>query len=219
MALPLAGPDGRLVVKICGMRRVADVQAAKQARADLIGLIFAPSRRQVTPAVALDLLIAVPGHPPAVGVFVDLLAAAINEVASKVRLAAVQLSGRESPEEAALIALPYIKAIHLTPSMTAPLALQIMDSYPGAAAFLLDSPSDLGGGSGTVADWDLAAEIIAAATKPVLLAGGLDPTNVGEALLRTGAQGVDVSSGVEAGSWKDATLIRQFVEAARADAH
>jgi phosphoribosylanthranilate isomerase len=217
MALPLARPDGKTVVKICGMRRVPDLQAAKRAGADLIGLIFARSRRQVTPAVALDLLIAVPGHPPAVGVFVDEAAAAINEVASKLRLAAVQLSGQEPPEEAALLTLPYIKAIHLTPSMTGQMALQIMDAYPGAAAFLLDSPSDQGGGSGTVADWDLAAEIIAAARKLVLLAGGLDPENVGEALRRTGAKGVDVSSGVEAGGWKDATLIRQFVEAARAD--
>ena len=90
-----------------------------------------------------------------------------------------------------------------------------MNAHAKAAAFLLDSVSPQGGGSGMPVDWTLAAEIVRRADRPVLLAGGLNPHNVAQALAITGAQGVDVSSGVEQHGWKDAGLIQQFVQAAR----
>jgi len=81
--------------------------------------------------------------------------------------------------------------------------------------FVLDSPSAQGGGSGRLADWALAGEVIRRADRPVLLAGGLDPGNVAVGLLATGAVGADVSSGVESDGWKDAALIARFVAAVR----
>jgi phosphoribosylanthranilate isomerase len=87
-----------------------------------------------------------------------------------------------------------------------------------ASAVLVDSWSAQGGGSGRTADWKVASRLVDACEQPVLLAGGLHPGNVAEALLHTGAAGVDVSSGVEQDGTKDATLIRAFIDAVRASA-
>lgn len=208
--------DGAPVVKICGLRRPADLVAAHEAGADLIGLVFAPSRRRLGVDEARALLQSVPDRPPAVGIYVNASADEMNTVADAVGLAFVQLCGEETAGEAARLRVPYMKVIHLRPDTTAAQALHIMSGYRDAAAFLLDSPSLQGGGSGAVADWVLAAEIVARADRPVLLAGGLSPSNVAAGLATTGAHGVDVSSGVERDGWKDPDLIRQFVRAARA---
>ena len=207
--------DGGPLVKICGMRRPADIAAVRAAGADLIGLEFEPSKRQLTPEEAHDLLRAVPDRPPAVGVFVDADEVTITRIAREIGLDLVQLSGHEAPDMAARLPVPYIRTIHLKPEQSSLDALHIINSHPTAAAFLLDSWSPLGGGSGTVADWSHAATLIAATDRPILLAGGLRPENVAAGLLATGAYGADVSSGVEREGWKDAALIQAFVDAVR----
>ena len=209
---PAAGP----LAKICGLRRAEDLVAARDAGADLVGLVFAPSRRRLDPDAAAALLAAVPDHPPAVGVFVDAMVEVMEAVAAQVGLSLLQLSGDEDPAGAARLSLPYLKAIPLRPGDDAAMILHIMSRYRDAAGFVLDSPSAQGGGSGQLADWTLAGEVIRRADRPVLLAGGLDPRNVAAGLLATGAAGADVSSGVEVDGWKDAALIARFVGAMHA---
>ena len=210
----LARGDGGPVVKICGLRRPEDIEAAYVAGADLIGLVFAPSKRRVTVDAARALLANVP-HPPAVGLFVDAPQDEVAVVAASAGLHFVQLCGHESPEQAEATGVPYLKSLHLGPEHTTDTVLAAMARYRGASGFVLDSPSPQGGGSGVVADWALAAAVMRAADRPVLLAGGLTPYNVADGLRATGAPGVDVSSGVERDGWKDPALIEAFVRAAR----
>ena len=207
--------DNLPLIKMCGLRRAMDVIAARDSGADAIGMVFAPSRRRVNAPDAAALLAEAGTHPPLVGVFVNQTVVEIEEIAGAVGLAAVQLSGEEPPAQAGNLSLPYIKTLHLKPDGTAEATLREMDRYPRAAAFLLDSWSREGGGSGVRADWELAAAIIKQAPGPVFLAGGLDPENVGEALAITGAAGVDVSSGIELAGWKDPARMVAFARQAR----
>src|SRR6185312_10686425 len=94
-------------------------------------------------------------------------------------------------------------------------ALRRMELWRDASAYLLDSWSPQGGGSGKTADWEIAADIIRRAPGPVLLAGGLEPDNVGEAIRQTTPWGVDVSSGIEQGGWKDSARMQAFAAAVR----
>jgi phosphoribosylanthranilate isomerase len=208
--------DDKPLVKICGLRRVEDILAARDAGADLIGIVFAPSTRQVSLDVARTVMIAVPRHPPAVGVFVNAPIEEMNRAAALSRLSYIQLAGDESAEVGEQLDLPYLKVIHLGVGTGVEQALEMMSAHPKATAFLLDSASPQGGGSGQTVDWSLAAAIVARADRPVLIAGGLNPENVAAAMGTTGAQGVDVSSGVERNGWKDAGLVQRFVQAARA---
>lgn len=210
----LARADGVPLVKICGLRRDQDIAAAHAAGADLIGLVFAPSKRKVSADEARALLASAP-HPPAVGLFVDALPEEVAAVARAVGLRFAQLCGRESPEQAEAAGVPFFKTVHLGPGSTAATILATMARYRGATGFVLDSPSPQGGGSGVVADWSLAAAVVRGADRPVLLAGGLTPGNVAAGLRATGAPGADVSSGVEREGWKDPALIEAFVRAAR----
>jgi phosphoribosylanthranilate isomerase len=207
--------DGKPLVKICGLRRVEDLLAARDAGADLVGVVFAPSARQVSLDVARTLLIAVPRLPPVVGVFVNAQVAEMNRAAALCRLAYIQLAGDEDVDLGEQLDVPYLKVIHLADDATVDAALHIMSLHPSATAFILDSASPQGGGSGQPVDWSLAAEIVGRTDRPVLLAGGLTPHNVATALSITEAQGADVSSGVERNGWKDAELVRRFVQAVR----
>jgi phosphoribosylanthranilate isomerase len=147
-------------------------------------------------------------RPQIVGLFVNLMAAEINAVADSVGLDFVQLSGDESLADAAGISRPIIKSIRMDGSereaawLTADARLLLDAHVPGAY-----------GGTGARADWRQAARL--AQRVPLMLAGGLDPANVAEAIAQVRPWGVDVSSGVEDGGVKSATLIRAFVVAAR----
>ncbi|HEY8284353.1 MAG TPA: phosphoribosylanthranilate isomerase [Chloroflexota bacterium] len=215
---PLLRADNLPLIKMCGLRRPGDVVAARESGADLIGMVFAPSRRRVSPTEAAAILAESGEHPPVVGVFVNLTAAEIEETARIAGLALAQLSGEEPPALAGSLSLPYIKTLHLKPDSTVEAVLRGMDRYPHAAAFLLDTWSSHGGGSGVAADWTLAAAIIKEAPGPVILAGGLNPENVGEAIAVTGAAGVDVSSGIERDGWKDPARMAAFAGQARRNA-
>jgi phosphoribosylanthranilate isomerase len=198
-------------VKICGVTRLEDALAAARLGADAIGFNFWPrSKRYLPPAAARALVSRLPPFVTAVGVFVDptreeLLAAMATSGAQ-----VAQLHGDEPPELLAGLPFPVVKAIRVG----GPEALDQLGRYPAAAGFLLDSASPGYGGSGVAFDWALAAR--AAARTAVILAGGLTPANVAEAVRAVRPWAVDVASGVEsAPGVKDRELMARFVRAAK----
>ncbi len=211
-------------VKICGITTPEHALEAARCGADMIGLVFAPSRRQVTPEVAARICStlrrsALPTL--AVGVFVNEPAARIIELARAVGLDMVQLSGDEPPECVAECAAhyPVIKAVRFDAGTSTEEALAVAERYAScvyaACPRLLVDAHRPGryGGTGQLADWSLAAHL--ARRYPVMLAGGLNPANVAGAIRAVGPLGVDVSSGVERQGVKDPALIEEFVRAAR----
>jgi phosphoribosylanthranilate isomerase len=209
--------DHSPLIKMCGLRRPVDVIAGAEAGADLIGMVFAPSRRRVSPAEARQVLDEVGPHPPLVGVFVNETVATMREIALVLGMSFIQLSGDEEPTSVGALEAPYIKVIHLRKGETADEALRGMEAWKNATAFLLDSWSPQGGGSGMTADWEIAADIVRRAPGPVFLAGGLHPENVDAAIRQTSPWGVDVSSGIEQGGWKDSARMKAFAAAVRSE--
>jgi phosphoribosylanthranilate isomerase len=214
--------DGaRPMVKICGLREPEHAAAAAAAGADLIGFIFAPSHRQVTAEQAARCVAAARAgdhRPLAVGVFVDAAATEIATTVETAGLDAVQVHGDEPDESVGRLGVPVIRAIRPRPGAAAATVEQELERWAARpdppAAFLVDGYSDAGaGGMGVRADWALARRL--AARWPILLAGGLDPSNVGEAIAMAAPRGVDVSSGVERDGRKDPALIAAFVAATR----
>jgi len=201
-----------MIIKICGLQTTEYACVAAEAGADMIGLVFAPSRRQVSVVAAAAISAAVRSlptpHPQIVGLFVNTSVTEINAVADEVGLDLVQLSGDESLTDVVGMSRQIIKSIRMDAS-------QREADWIGAGVRLLVDAHVPGayGGTGTRADWQHAAEL--ARRVPLILAGGLDPTNVAEAIAHVRPQGVDVSSGVETGGVKSATKIRAFIAAAR----
>lgn len=183
---------------------------AAAAGADAIGFVFAPSRRQVTVAQARQIAAEIPPFVTKVGVFVDEDRARILEIAGACRLEMLQLHGTESPEFAAALPLPVLKAVRMRDAGS----LRVLGDYR-VAAFLLDSyDPELAGGTGRAFNWELAAGLRAPA--PVILSGGLTVENVARALDVVRPYGVDVSSGVESDGRKDPGKIRAFIGRVRA---
>jgi len=205
-------------IKICGITDVSYAQAAIEAGTDLIGVVFAPSPRQVTPEKAREIVAAVKKHyVSVVGVFVNMPAETVNTVAYACELDRVQLSGDESWEYCQEIEKPLIKAVHIPPDWGEKELLahledgQQLDRPP---VYLLDTlVENKYGGTGKVFAWEIARGAVA--KFPVIIAGGLDPENVGQVVSRLRPWGVDVSSGVESEGVKDANKIKAFVQAAR----
>jgi len=194
-------------IKICGITNLEDALAAAHAGADAVGLNFwKPGKRYVAPDRAAE--IAAGLAVKKVGVFVDEDISTVLEIARTVGLDALQLHGAETPEYVRALA-PYEvwKAVKMSGVVDWP-------SW-GVKTFVLDSPGPLPGGTGATFDW-----ILAHAAKEhgrVILAGGLNPENVAEAIRDVRPWGVDVASGVEiAPGQKDHHKIRAFVQAARA---
>jgi phosphoribosylanthranilate isomerase len=207
-----------MLIKICGITDPAGINAAVVAGADFIGLnFFPPSPRAVTPAQAAALA---PADASKVGLFVDPTDDDIARVLAAVALDLIQLHGDESPARCAAVrarfGLPVMKALGIAARDD---LAQLADYAPHVDRFLLDAKAppgaELPGGNAAPFDWSLLAG--ARVPRPWFLAGGLTATNVEEAIRRTGAPGVDVSSGVErARGVKDAGMIADFVRAARA---
>ena len=195
-----------MFVKICGITRVEDAQAAAEAGANAVGFVFWPkSPRFIDPYRARAIVAALPPFVTAVGLFVNQPVEYVNGVASLARLGAVQLHGDELPDAAARIQRPVIKAVSLDGET--PLA-----AWPRHFTVLLDAHDpDRRGGTGQIIDWAAAAAV--AADRRTILAGGLTPGNIAAAIARVRPFGVDISSGVEqAPGIKDRAKIRALFE-------
>jgi phosphoribosylanthranilate isomerase len=201
-------------VKICGITREDDALLAVAMGADAVGFIFAPSKRQIAPAMARDIVRRLPSEVVTVGVFRDEAPERVVEIANNAGLRAVQLSGHETAEASRWVRerVPFV--IKAFPAGSP--SLERAEDF-GADVVMIDSPEP---GSGQVFDWSLAEG------RPdgmrLLLAGGLRPDNVADAIARIGPWGVDVATGVEAErgepGQKDAKKVKAFIEAARAAA-
>jgi phosphoribosylanthranilate isomerase len=197
-------------VKICGVTRLEDALLAARLGADALGFNFWPgSRRYVHPEAARAIVRALPPLVTAVGVFVNPTRDEVLRAVEASGITVAQLHGDEPPELAASLPLPVIKAIRVSGRD----ALAALAAYD-VQGVLLDAPAPGYGGSGTTFDWALAAEV--AASRPILLAGGLSPDNVAEAIRAVRPWGVDVASGVEASPGvKDPEKLRRFIDAAK----
>ena len=201
-----------MIVKICGITRLEDAEAAVAAGAGAIGFIFWPnSPRFIDPYRARRIAAALPPFVTPVGVFVNQPLDHVNRVAHLVRLGAVQLHGDESPGFAAAVSVPVMKAVSSGQEEVA--------SWPAQVRLLLDVHDPVArGGTGRTIDWTAAAGI--AAQREIVLAGGLTPDNVAEAIAQVRPFGIDVSSGVErAPGIKDHRRLRALFEAVHDAGH
>jgi phosphoribosylanthranilate isomerase len=199
-------------VKICGITSVDDAQVAVDAGADLIGLIFyPPSPRYVTPQQAQAIVARVPAHIETVAVFVNESAARVTSIAQESGVQIVQLHGNESPDVCQQSARRVIKTFRFT----AQVRPEMMAQY-AVEAFLIEGfHADYYGGGGAQADWPRVAQLHPYGR--IILAGGLTPANVQEAIRLVQPYAVDVCSGVEAAPGKkDWDKVRTFVQRAKA---
>jgi len=193
---------------------------AGKAGADFIGMVFAESKRQVTPERAAQLVKSVRDinpRPEAVGVFRNAPAEEVNRIARECRLDRVQLAGQETPEYCRDIMFPIIKVVHVSPNAKADsIMAQVQKWYEIMQGqkflCLLDTVVDgRYGGTGVTFDWNIAKT--AAARFPIMVAGGLTPENVAELVREVKPWGVDVASGVETNGRKDPAKIETFIRA------
>ncbi|ARY44498.1 phosphoribosylanthranilate isomerase [Brucella melitensis] len=207
-----------LDIKICGLKTPEAVAAALDGGATHIGFIFFPkSPRHITPDAAARLRAAATGRAVAVAVTVDADDEALDEIVKTVRPDMLQLHGGETPERVRFLKerynLPVMKAFSIREAGD----LEAIAPYRGIAdSFLFDAKppkgSELPGGNGISFDWNLLAALDA--DIDYMLSGGLNADNIAEALLKTGAPGIDISSGVEcAPGEKDVRLIENFFQA------
>jgi len=204
----------RTRAKICGITRTSDIQAAVEAGADAIGLVFyAPSPRYVNIIQAKNLIKHIPAYIQIVGLFVNATASDVCQVLHDIPLDVLQFHGDETPEQCQNIAEQakrrWYKAIQVKPDLD--ISAQISHyQQTGASAVLLDAWHPvLKGGTGHQFDWSKFPKI----DVPLILAGGLTPENIEEAIQTTGAFAVDVSGGVESAKGiKDQQLIERFMQ-------
>jgi phosphoribosylanthranilate isomerase len=211
-------------VKICGVRTTDDALACVAAGADAIGFLVdvSISPRCISAAQARSIVAALPPFVTPVAVMMPSSADDVVSAGRLVKPGAIQLHGEEPPEMLRRIKgqLPWarlIKTIHVGSGDEAGDLAAKAKAYEGSAdAILLDTLSPAGGGSGAVHDWEASAEIIGSVNLPVLLAGGLTPANVADAVRVTRPFAVDVSSGVENGEYrKDLEKVKAFIERAK----
>lgn len=205
-------------VKICGIRTIEHAQAVADAGADMIGLVFAPSKRRIEPEQAAEIAASLratrPNRMPIlVGLFVNETPERIATTAERCGLDGIQLSGDETVDIVdALPELPVLKAVRLAGDTR---EVGWLASALDRVTLLVDAhvPGSYGG-TGSVADWDKAR--LLAGERAILLAGGLTPDNVAAAIAQVRPWGVDVSSGVETHGQKDSAKIQRFVALVRA---
>jgi phosphoribosylanthranilate isomerase len=203
----------RTRIKICGITSAQDAEAAVAAGADAVGVILAESARQVTLEEAEQILATIPPPIARIGVFVDAAPHHVFDAIARLRLAAVQFSGRETPEHCSRMPVPVLKAVHVGPDFSWADAEVYRECV---SAILLDTAvGDKRGGTGRSFAWSTVAPVPDGLT--VFLAGGLNPVNVGTAIGEIRPFAVDVSSGVEERlRHKDPDKMHAFVAAVRA---
>jgi phosphoribosylanthranilate isomerase len=214
----------RTRVKICGITRVADALCASRAGADAIGLNFwSGTPRFVEVGRAREIADALPPFVTKVGLFVDPDASQVRAILDAVPLDTLQFHGAEEPDLCRSFGRPYLKAVHMKDGVD---LLEYAALYEDAAGFVFDSywPGDLPGGTGRAFDWSrLSADVRAKLPAAVILSGGLDAANVGNAIREVRPWAVDVSSGVEEigpdgkarRGLKDASRIEAFMNGVR----
>lgn len=193
-------------IKLCGMRRLEDIEAANRVMPDYVGFVFAPSKRQVTREAAETMKGKLDPRIKAVGVFVDEDLGHIAELLEADIIDIAQLHGDETEED-----IQYLQAVSGKPVWKAVKVRSIHDVLAW-----LDSRADMllfdsGAGSGETFDWG----ILSKADREFFLAGGLNPENLRDAAERINPYGVDLSSGIETDGWKDADKMKRAVETAR----
>lgn len=199
-------------IKICGITRPEDARDAARYGADAIGLVFhEPSSRYVEPDRARAIVAALPPFVTAVGLFLDAPAERVSTILEGVALDELQFHGREPAEHCRTFDRPYIKALGMAETIDVTAAAA---NYPDARAVLVDSHSPgQDGGTGEVFAWE---RLPNQRDFGLILAGGLSPDNVAEAVRRIQPDAVDVSSGVERSrGLKDEATMRQFIEEVR----
>ena len=201
----------RTRVKICGITRVPDAQAAARAGADAIGLVFyPPSPRFLGLEQARALRRALPPFVSAVALFVNPSVEEVQRVLETVRPDVLQFHGEEGPEFCERFGVPYLKACRVRQGVD---LLEYLRPYSGASGWLADAYVEAYGGTGTSFDWSVVPQQRAL---PLVLSGGLTCDNVGDAIRIVRPWGVDVSSGVESAKGiKDAGRIAAFIEEVR----
>mgnify|MGYP006073982719 FL=1 len=200
----------RTRAKICGITRLEDALAAVEYGADAIGLVFyKPSPRYVSIEQAATISAALPPFVSVVALFVDPTQAEVNAVLSRVRIDVLQFHGEESEVACAQYSLPYLKVIRVKTDTN---LIQYAQAYSTAKALLLDTYSEHAvGGTGQVFDWSLIPNSLPV---PIILAGGLTPENVNEAVKQVKPYAVDVSGGVETSKGiKNSVKIAAFMAA------
>lgn len=194
-------------VKICGITDVTTAQAAVKYGADAIGLVFAPSKREISVTKAYEIVSSLPLDVLKIGVFVNESRDEIERIASKVGLTHIQLHGEESAAFVASLSLPSIKAI----SVQGQEDLLAVNQFP-SDYILLDGPKGkFHGGNGTPFTWSM-VDTSCVNEKKLILAGGLHVENVEEAIAIMKPDMVDVSSGVETNGIKDVEKIKAFIK-------
>ena len=194
-------------IKICGLKQIEHVQTAIASGATMIGFVFAESKRKITIEQAKQLAQVIPPSIKKVGVFVNAPKSYLHEVYNEVGLDYIQFHGDESPSFIEEVDLPSIKAFSVQHTFD----FDQLQAY-SVDYFLLDAPrGQYYGGNGTSFDWHLLQNAKIDSTK-VIVAGGLTPENVTEAIRQTNPFAVDVSSGVEIDGTKDSKRIQQFIE-------
>ena len=201
----------RTRVKICGLTREADVDAAVAAGADALGFVLWPgSPRHVAAERAGELARRLPPFVTPVLLFVNAGADEVRRGVERVPLALLQFHGDETPAQCRAAGRPYLRAARMAPDVD---LLDFAARFQGAQALLLDAHVACYGGAGKVFDW---SRIPAGVPCPLVLSGGLNPANVTEGVLRVRPWAVDVSSGVERSKGiKDAEAMRRFCDAVR----
>ena len=200
-----------LIVKICGLREVAHARVAVDAGADLVGFVFAPTRRYVAPDVVASIVAALPISVRKVGLFVDESPELVRSIVRGCGLDYAQLCGDETIDYCEMLGVPAIKSFRVR-------GPEVVDDVAGYAEHvtwsILDGyQANAYGGTGASFDWQIARAVTD--QYKIILAGGLSPTNVADAIQIARPMGVDVSSGVETNGVKDIAKIASFVEAVR----
>nr|VFK21977.1 MAG: phosphoribosylanthranilate isomerase [Candidatus Kentron sp. LPFa] len=200
----------RTRIKICGITRSSDALTAARLGADAIGLVFyPPSPRSITIEKARAIAAALPPFVTLVALFVDPDHAFVEEVLSTLPIDLLQFHGEETPTDCEQYGCPYIKAVRMREGME---LSTWMERFQNARALLLDTyHKGARGGTGETFDWRL---VPSQRTLPIILAGGLNPNNVREAIRMVKPFAVDVSGGVESGKGiKDEDKMAKFIAA------
>lgn len=199
----------RTRIKICGITNLTDALAAVEVGADALGFVFyPPSSRFIEPKQAADIIYELPPFVVTTGLFVDAAVEDIERAIELVKLDLLQFHGNESPEFCNAFSRPYIKAIHVTENINLKAKAK---QYSNARALLLDtSVSGMSGGTGQTFDWSIIPQFHPA---KLILAGGLNPINIGQAVKKVKPYAVDISSGVEQSKGiKDKALMRELIQ-------